>query len=110
MTSSAQKKNSPDVMKAMVLKGHGGLEQLVWHDDWPVPTPKAGEVLTGLRLGLNNTDINTRTGWYSKEVQSGIAEGGKKADNANDDSGSWSSNAMVFPRFKVLMSPAYRRR
>lgn len=102
MTSSAQNKNSPDVMKAMVLKGHGGFDQLVWHDDWPVPTPKAGEVLIRVAAcGLNNTDINTRTGWYSKEVQSGIAEGGEEGfDNANDDSGSWSSNAMVFPRIQ----------
>ena len=29
-------------MKAMVLHGHGGLEMLRWHEDWPCPVPAAG--------------------------------------------------------------------
>jgi len=35
----------PQTMKAIVLEGHGGLDQLVWHDNWPVPAPGPGEVL-----------------------------------------------------------------
>ena len=39
------------------------------HDDVPVPEPVDGEVLIRVRAcGMNNTDINTRVGWYSKEV------------------------------------------
>ena len=52
----------PDHMRAVVLMGHGGLDQLVYHDDWPTPQPKPDEVLVKVgACGLNNTDINTRT-------------------------------------------------
>ena len=93
----------PDVMKAMVLKGHGGFDQLVWHDDWPVPQPKAGEVLIRVAAcGLNNTDINTRTSWYSKSVKDGITEEGGAGGfaDAAEESDSWSSNPMNFPRIQ----------
>ena len=55
----------PRTMKAVVLTGHGGLDRLEWREDVPVPQPRAGEVL--IRVGasaVNNTDVNTRTGWY----------------------------------------------
>jgi NADPH:quinone reductase-like Zn-dependent oxidoreductase len=59
----------PATMKAMVTKGHGGLDQLVLEAAWPRPEPAAGEVLIRVAAcGLNNTDVNTRTGWYSKSV------------------------------------------
>ena len=35
-------------MKAMVLTGHGDLDKLVWHEDWPVPEAGPGEVLVKL--------------------------------------------------------------
>ena len=60
----------PETMKAVRLTGHGGLDKLEWCDDVPVPQPDAGEVL--IRVGasaVNNTDVNTRTGWYSKAVR-----------------------------------------
>ena len=51
-------------MKAIVTTGQGGYEQLVWRDV-PVPVPGPGEVLLQvLAAGINNTDINTRVGWY----------------------------------------------
>ena len=57
----------PKTMRAMVTMGHGDLDQMVWHEDYPRPDPAAGEVLVRVRAcGLNNTDVNTRTGWYSK--------------------------------------------
>ena len=50
-------------MKAMVLTGHGDLDKLVWHEDWPVPEAGPGEVLVKVKAcGLNNTDVNTRSG------------------------------------------------
>ena len=32
----------PNRMRAMVTMGHGGLNQLVYHKDWPCPTPGLG--------------------------------------------------------------------
>lgn len=51
-------------MKAIVTTGNGGFDKLVYQD---VPTPivGAGEVLIQvLAAGVNNTEINTRLGWY----------------------------------------------
>ena len=56
-------------MKAVFLRGHGGFEQLEYREDAPAPVPAAAEVL--IRVGaaaVNNTDINTRIGWYSKSA------------------------------------------
>ena len=39
----------PAVMRAMVTEGHGGLDKIVLHEDWPRPDPAAGEVL--IRVG-----------------------------------------------------------
>ena len=51
-------------MKGVHLVGHGGLDQLIYNEDIPVPRPSAGEVLIQVKAaGVNNTDINTRLGW-----------------------------------------------
>lgn len=51
-------------MMAMVTVGHGGYEQLVYREV-AMPTLGAGEVLLQvLAAGINNTDINSRVGWY----------------------------------------------
>lgn len=51
-------------MMAMVTVGQGGYDQLVYREV-PVPALQAGEVLLQvLAAGINNTDINTRVGWY----------------------------------------------
>jgi NADPH:quinone reductase-like Zn-dependent oxidoreductase len=56
-------------MKAVLLKGYGGFDRLEYREDVPVPVPRAGEVLIRVgAAGINNTDINTRTGWYSQVV------------------------------------------
>ena len=91
----------PDTMKAVVLKGHGALDRLEWREDVPVPRPGAGEVL--IRVGasaVNNTDVNTRTGWYSKAVRgdTGSAAAGGY-DGASDADGGW-SGALSFPRIQ----------
>ncbi|WP_370453553.1 hypothetical protein [Paracoccus sp. JM45] len=60
----------PTTMQAVLLIGHGGLDRWEYRTDVPVPQPAAGEVL--IRVGasaVNNTDVNTRTGWYSKAVR-----------------------------------------
>lgn len=53
-------------MRAVLLTGHGGLDRLEYHDDVPVPVPEFDEVLIEVAAcGMNNTDINTRVGWYA---------------------------------------------
>lgn len=53
-------------MRAVLLTGHGGYECLSVRDDVPIPTPEAGDVLVKVgAAAVNNTDINTRVGWYS---------------------------------------------
>ena len=60
--------NKPATMKAVVTTGNGGFDRLVWCDV-PVPTIGPGEVLLRvLAAGVNNTEINTRLGWYSSTV------------------------------------------
>ena len=55
-------------MKAVVTTGNGGYERLVWRDV-PMPVVGPGEVLLEvLAAGVNNTEINTRLGWYSESV------------------------------------------
>ncbi len=67
-------------MKAVLLKGHGGFDQLEYRDDVPVPVPRADEVLIRvLAAGVNNTDINTRTAWYSRSVLEGTTAAGGAA-------------------------------
>ena len=89
----------PKTMKAMVTTGHGDFDKLAWHEDWPVPSAGPGDVLVRVgACGLNNTDINTRTGWYSKAV-SEATTGGAYEEVGNDDP-SWGGAAITFPRIQ----------
>ena len=63
----------PEVMAAVLLTGHGGLDKLVYRTDVPVPRPGPGEILVRVAAcGLNNTDVNTRIGWYASEVRAAV--------------------------------------
>lgn len=56
--------------------------------DIPVPTPGRGDVLIRVAAaGVNNTDVNTRTAWYSRQ------------DSASEDA-SWSGASIRFPRIQ----------
>ncbi len=67
-------KDDNNTMKAIVTMGNGGYEQLVYRDV-PIPTLAPGEVLLQvLAAGVNNTEINTRLGWYSSKVNAGTDE------------------------------------
>ena len=58
----------PATMKAVVTTGNGGFDRLQWCE-LPVPKLGPGEVLLRvLAAGVNNTEINTRLGWYSSSV------------------------------------------
>ena len=53
-------------MRAMVLTGFGGPERLQ-AQDVPRPEPGPGDVVIEVAAaGVNNTDINTRVGWYGE--------------------------------------------
>lgn len=74
-------------MAAMVLTGHGDFDRLEYRADYPMPKPGPGDLL--VRVGaaaVNNTDINTRIGWYS---QSG-----------SDQDGAWTGEGLAFPRIQ----------
>ena len=89
----------PETMKAMVTMGHGGLEQMVLHKNWPRPEPAAGEVLIKVAAcGLNNTDVNTRSGWYSKAVTDATTGGAFK--EVGEDDPTWGGASITFPRIQ----------
>lgn len=78
----------PSTMSGVALTGHGGPEKLVWRDDLPVSPPGPRDVLIKVSAAaVNNTDINTRTGWYSK-------------NEADSEDAGWSGNALQFPRIQ----------
>ena len=89
-------------MVGVVLTGYGGFERLEYRDDLPVPRPGVGEVLINVHVaGMNNTDINTRTGWYNEGVASGTtAEGGAAGfEVAERGMGAWAGD-IAFPRIQ----------
>ena len=92
----------PKKMSGVYLTGHGGLEKLVYKEDIPVPTPKSGEVLIKVNgAGVNNTDINTRLGWYSKRVTSDTNSTGEKGlVEFNGEDASWTGAPLQFPRIQ----------
>ncbi len=89
----------PETMKAMVTMGHGELDMMVWHEDWPRPDPGPGEVLVKVgACGLNNTDVNTRSGWYSKAVTEQTTGAGFDVEGETDPS--WGGAPITFPRIQ----------
>jgi NADPH:quinone reductase-like Zn-dependent oxidoreductase len=91
--------NLPAIMRAMVTMGHGDLDQIVLRHDWPRPEPAAGEVLIRVgACGLNNTDVNTRSGWYSKAVSEPTTGGAFAKVDAEDPT--WGGAPIQFPRIQ----------
>ena len=84
-------------MKAVVTTGNGDYDMLDYRDV-PLPTPGPGEVLLKvLAAGVNNTEINTRLGWYSASVSSGTEQfSGSERDSAQLADGGW-NQATPFP-------------
>lgn len=84
----------PVTMAGVQLTGHGGPEKLVFRTDIPVPQPGPDQVLVQvLAAGINNTDINTRIGWYAPDVTGSTDAAGPVDDDAK---GGW-SGALNFP-------------
>ncbi|HJP67909.1 MAG TPA: alcohol dehydrogenase family protein [Sphingomicrobium sp.] len=88
----------PSRMSGVQLIGHGDFDQLQFRTDIPVPTPDPGEVL--IKVGasaVNNTDINTRIGWYSKSVRTQTSESAAAGSGGTNDDASWTGSALSFP-------------
>jgi NADPH:quinone reductase-like Zn-dependent oxidoreductase len=75
------------LMRAVVTTGHGGYEHLEYHHDVSVPQPGDHDVLIAVgAAAVNNTDINTRVGWYSQ----------------GESSTGWTGAALQFPRIQGI--------
>jgi NADPH:quinone reductase-like Zn-dependent oxidoreductase len=91
----------PPSMRAVVLTGHGGLDKLLYQDDVPTPSPKTDEVLVRVgACGLNNTDINTRTGWYDSVVETSVSEDLGVHGRDDGAASSWNQSSVDFPRIQ----------
>jgi len=89
----------PLKMHAMVLTGHGGLDKYEWFETWKTPKPQKDEVLIKVSAcGLNNTDVNTRTGWYSKNVNAPTMDTELGSNIADDPA--WGGTPISFPRIQ----------
>jgi len=92
----------PQLMSGVHLTGHGDVDRLVYREDIPIPVPADDQVLIEVTAaGVNNTDINTRLGWYSKSVDGATGEmsdGDRSVDGADDGSGS--GIPLTFPRIQ----------
>lgn len=79
------------IMKAVVTRGNGSYDTLEYRDV-PVPDVLPGTVLVKvLAAGVNNTEINTRLGWYSETVQAGtnITEAAEALHATQKADGGW---------------------
>tara|TARA_B100001093_G_scaffold452846_1_gene461158 strand:+ start:303 stop:719 length:417 start_codon:yes stop_codon:yes gene_type:complete len=92
----------PKKMHAVQLVGHGGLDMMCYRDDVDLPRIGEDDVLIRVRAaGVNNTDINTRIGWYSKSVRSDTDSGSKEGlQSTSTQDASWSCVSLVFPRIQ----------
>ena len=79
----------PTQMKGVVLTHHGDLDALSIRSDIPVPVPGATDVVIKVAAaGVNNTDINTRNGWYTK-------------GDVDDEVESWNGAPFALPRIQA---------
>jgi NADPH:quinone reductase-like Zn-dependent oxidoreductase len=77
-----------DKMWGVVLTGHGGPEMLEWRDDLTIPALGRTDVLVEVgAAAVNNTDVNTRTAWYSK-------------GDADAADATWTGTPLEFPRIQ----------
>ena len=90
MSCQTKRPSPPDLpatMQAIVTTGTGGYDKLELQTV-PIPEPARGEVLLRvLAAGVNNTEINTRLGWYSASVRTGTEGAGEDPPTPRDDGG-----------------------
>ncbi len=89
----------PETMKAVVLTRHGDMDALHFQTDCPMPAVGPDDVLIKVgACGLNNTDVNTRSGWYSKAVSE--ATTGDGYCEVGEDDPAWGGAPIAFPRIQ----------
>ena len=82
-----------ETMTAAVTLGNGGFEMIDVRQV-PIPAPQPGWVrVKVLAAGMNNTEINTRLGWYSQTVSGSTDDTAVDAAEADEavhrDDGGW---------------------
>ena len=88
-------------MRAVLLQGHGGFDRLEVRDDVPVPQPAPGQVLVKVAAaGVNNTDINTRIGWYTPNVEVATPDAEEALPSSPRTDLSWTGDVLRFPRIQ----------
>ena len=90
--------NADETMMAVVTIGNGGYDKLEYKAV-AIPEPGPGEVLLQvLAAGVNNTEINTRLGWYSSTVtdSTDAASGAQEEEAEHKADGGW-NEATPFP-------------
>ena len=93
----------PSTMMAVVTTGNGGYDKLEYKRV-PLPQLCTGEVLLKvLAAGMNNTEINTRVGWYSKSVISSteVLSETQTKSLGNKSDGGWNKTT-PFPIIEIL--------
>jgi NADPH:quinone reductase-like Zn-dependent oxidoreductase len=97
----------PKTMRAVLLTGFGGIDKLEYREDVPVPKPGHAEILIKVgACGLNNTDINARTRWYGRDVNTSLSEefGLTGAENVKGvetkQQKAWTDESIDFPRIQ----------
>ncbi len=83
-------------MHAVLLHDHGGFEQLEFREDVPRPAPAAHEVLIRVgAAGVNNTDINTRIGWYTQTATDSPSTAAASLNGSQQTA--WTGAPLCFP-------------
>lgn len=107
MTTTNGEFNVPETMRAVLLTGYGGVDKLLYREDVPAPHPGVGEVLIKVgACGINNTDINLRTRWYDRAVNTSLSEevglqgAGGVGPPDEKATASWKQEAVGFPRIQ----------
>ena len=88
----------PTTMMAVVTTGNGGYDKLDYREV-PTPTPGPTDVLLKVHAaGVNNTEINTRLGWYSSSVETATSSFSDVQSTASEHKadGGW-NDATPFP-------------
>lgn len=86
----------PSTMRAALLLGIGGPEMLQVRHNVPTPGAAPGEALLRVTAcGLNNSDINTRVGWYSRSVTTATIDSGYQHADLRDVG--WGRKGLSFP-------------
>ena len=78
----------PKTMNAVLMNDNGDYDKLEYVVNYKTPIPKENEVLIQIKAAaVNNTDINTRIAWYSK-------------NDGDSDDASWTGESLKFPRIQ----------